>query len=609
MTALRRVRSLEPLAVFLGALVASAAMWGRLWITSPGGRGICGCGDPSLFQWFLAWPEHAIATGHSLVFSRDLFYPHGINLLANTSVLALGVPLAPFTALSGPVLTQNVALLLAVPVAAWSMDLLLRRLTDAVPVRVVLAFLYACSPYVVASLAVSHLMTAWVGILPLLVLAGADVVAVDRTRARGGALALAVLLVVQFFLSTELLLLSAVVAVVAAVVTTLSWVAARRSPADLLLGARRLLVPLAGAAVVLAVPAYYALAGPRALKGNIWGPEFNPVTGGSSLLDLVRPRVATPRLTIVSGYDHPVVQIQYLGWGLLAVTALLAMWRWRDKVVRVAAITSLVCLVLALSPMAWSDAPWRWLGQLPLLQNVLQFRIAVFALLGCLVVVARGLDGIVRHSRLGAGAGAVLLAVAVVPVAVPVVDSLPLRTQPISTPTWWRTTHGAPVVLSYPFPSLAIQSPLGWQARGGFSVRLLGGSGPQADVWRAGDDEGATILLDDLSNPLVTQPTLTASRALEVRAMLRRDGVTEVVVPIALRGPALATGRPSRVAVVFFTEVLGTSPAIAHGAWVFDTTQTLPAARLVHPATAAECERLAQAEPSSVGACVLGGAR
>ena len=50
--------------------------------------------------------------------------PHGINLLANTSVLALGVPLAPVTWLGGPVLTQNVALLLAVPVAVVAMDLL-----------------------------------------------------------------------------------------------------------------------------------------------------------------------------------------------------------------------------------------------------------------------------------------------------------------------------------------------------------------------------------------------------------------------------------------------------------------------------------------------------
>lgn len=609
MNAVRRGRALEPLAVFGAGLVASGAMWGRLWVTSPTTRGICGCGDPSLFQWFLAWPAHALATGHSLVFSRDLFYPHGINLLANTSALFLGVVLAPLTLLSGPVLTQNVALLLAVPVAAWSMDLLLRRVTASMPLRVVLALLYGCSPYVVASLAVSHLMTAWVGVLPLLALLGLDAVSDEPARSRRGKVLLTAAIVVQFFLSTELLLLAVLVAVLATIAGAASWLAAGNPFARLLVVARRLSAPLVASVVLLAAPAAYALAGPRSLKGNIWGAQFNPVTGGTSLLDLLRPNVTAAKLSVVTGYDHPVVQLQYLGWGLLGVAAVVAVWRWRDHLVRVCAIVTVLCLVLSLSPRTWSVAPWRWLGELPVLQNVLQFRIAIFALGASLLIVARGLGALVAHSRAGALAGAAALAVVVVPIAIPLADSLPLRTMAVATPRWWRAAPSSAVVLAYPFPSLAVQSPLGWQAAERFGVRLLGGSGPQAQIWRAGADEAATALLDDLTNPLVPQPLLTESGADEVRAMVRRDQVTEVVVPVALTGPALATGRPSRVAAVFFAQVLGVAPALREGAWVFAVRSGLGRVHLLAASAASACVARVRADPAALASCVLGTGR
>jgi hypothetical protein len=606
--AVRRRGYAEPLGLFVVALVGSAAMWGRLWVTAPGSKGVCGCGDPSLFQWFLAWPEHALATGHSLVFSRDLFFPHGVNLLANTSVLALGLPLSPITWLGGPVLTENVALLLAAPVAAWTMDLLLRRVTGTVAVRIVLSLLFGFSPYVVASLAVSHLMTAWIGILPLIVLGGIDAVSEDARRARKGQLLLVLAVVVQFFVSTELLLLAAMVGALALAITAASWLIGRQVPPEVLRAARRLALPGAAAVIVLAAPTYYALLGPRSLKGNIWGPQFNPVTGGTAWQDLVRPSVVDAKLTIISGYHHEVVQLQYLGWGLLAVSGLLAAWQWRDRVVRLVALTSLVCLVLSLSPKSISWAPWQWLGTLPVLQNVLQFRIVVFALGGCILVLARGLAAVQSSQWRGGPAVAIgALALAVIPTAVPVAESLPIRTDTIAVPSWWRSAPSHGVVLSYPLPSLAIQSPLTWQAVGGYSVRLLGGSGPQGDLWRAGADEGATSVLDDLSNPLWPYPPIaTASNAASIRAMVARDGVTEVVVPIVVHGSPLAVGAPSSAAVVFLAEVLGAAPDIVRGAWVFDVAHGVGAPRLLGRPGTIRCKAVARATPSAVGACVLG---
>ena len=599
----------EPTALFGVALLGSAAAWGRLWVTSPATRGVCGCGDPSLFQWFLAWPAHALTSGHSPVFSRALFHPEGINLLANTSVLALGVPLSPVTWLGGPVLTENVALLLAIPVAVLGMDLFLRRVTTSLVARVVLSLLYGFSPYVVASLAISHLMTAWIGLLPLIALGVVDAVGEDPRRARRGQVLLGAALVVQFFVSTELLLLAALVVVIVLAVLGVTALVQRGVPAAARRAVRRLVVPLGVAVAVLVVPAAYALWGPRSLKGNIWGPAFNPDTGGSSFLDLIRPNVVGARLSALSGYSAPVVQLQLLGWGLLLGTLAVAVWRWRDGVVRAAAITCGACVVLSLSPRYVTWAPWQWIGKLPILQNVLQFRITVFALLAAIVVLARGVEALERRGRVGVACGAVVLAIAVLPVAVPVAQSLPVRTVHVTIPSWWRAAEGPGVVLAYPFPSPVYQSPLTWQAHGAFAVSMLGGSGPQGTLSRAGDDAAATAVLVDLTSKVRGRPTATASNAALVRAMARRDGVTEVVVPVTLHGRPITTGAPSAGAAVFFTEVLGEAPVVRNDAWVFAVTADLPVPHLVTRTRAAACTALAtRAGPAALGPCVLTGA-
>ncbi|HLK44698.1 MAG TPA: hypothetical protein VKT18_01855, partial [Acidimicrobiales bacterium] len=554
----------EPASVFGVALLGSAALWGRLWVTSPTTRGVCGCGDPALFQWFLAWPAHAIATGHSLVFSRDLFHPAGINLLSNTSVLALGVPLAPITWLGGPVLTENVALLLSVPVAALTMDLLLRRLTASTLPRVVLSLFWGFSPFVLANLTESHLMLAWIGVLPLLALGVLDAASDDARRARRGQVLLGVALVVQFFLSTELLALSCLLGAIAGVVLLASeavgWARARRVPSAAVLAvARRLAIPIAAAVVVLAAPAAYALLGPRALKGNIWGAGFNTGTTGSSLLDLLRPHATGGALVALTGYSGtPVVQAQLVGWGILLATVAIALWRFRDPVVRVAAVTTFAALALSLSTTSESWAPWGWLGRLPVLQDVVQLRVAVFGLFFAILVAARGVDALVRVPRVGTSLAVGALALCVVPVAVPEAQGLPLRTVHVSVPGWWRSPPHHGVVLSYPFPGLVIQSPLTWQAEAGFPVSLVGGSGPQGTPARAGADQAATVILDALTSPPPhhTAPVASPATAAPVRAMLLRDGVTEVVVPEVVRGHYLAAGRPSGPAVAFFTQVL-----------------------------------------------------
>jgi hypothetical protein len=600
-------RWLEPASLFTIALVGSAGIWGRLWVTSPTSRGVCGCGDPALFQWFLAWPAHALATAHSLVFSTDLFHPAGINLLANTSVLALGVPLAPVTWLGGPVLSENVAALLAIPVAALTMDLLLRRVARWMPGRAALSLLYAFSPFVVGSLAISHFMTGWVGVLPLIALGAFDLLGDDERRARRGAVLLVGSVVFQFFLGTELLFLTGLTALVVAVVVGATWLAARGVPAQAAARLRRLLVPAAVLVVLLAAPAAYALWGPRSLRGHIWGTELNTNNGGTTIAQLLVPHAVSGGLTQLSGYSGAgLVQIQYLGVGLVAVAAAFAVWRWRDAVSRAAAVTALVCILLSLTSHHLPWAPWRFIGRLPLAENVVQFRIVVFALLAACVIIARGLDDLAATKPSGVWLGAAALAVAIVPVAVPVASTLPLRTGPIAVPAWWREPPSSGVVVAYPYPGVLLQGPLAWQASSGFGVSMLGGSGPQGSIARSGPDATATSILDALSTGLGGRPAASPKTAAPVRSMLVRDGATQVVVPVSLHGPFLVTGAPTRPAAAFFVQVLGIAPTVERGAWVFRLHGALPPPRFVPASAARACERVTAARPDLLGSCILG---
>lgn len=601
----------EPAGLFGVALIGSGALWGKLWLTSPTTRGVCGCGDPSLFQWFLAWPAHALATGHSLVFSRDLFHPAGINLLANTSVLGLGVPFAPVTWLGGPVLTENVALLLAVPVAVLGMDLFLRRVTTSLLARVVLSLFYGFSPFVLASLTETHLMTAWIGFLPLIGLGVADSVAEDRRRARRGKVLLVVALVMQFFISTELLLLVAIVAAVVLGILAIRWGIARSIPTRTVAGIRGLATPLLAAFALLIVPASYALAGPRSLSGSVWGAKFNRASWGTSLIDMVVPRRVGGKLILLSGYDgRPVIGAQALGWGLLGVAVCAAVWQRHDVVSLVAALTGLCCGALAVSPTYVAWAPWRWLGRLPVLENVVQVRMIVFALLALVVVVARLVERLERMGRPGMLAAAACLAIVVVPVAIPEAMSLPLRTVHVVIPTWWQRTKSQGVVLSYPFPGLVFQSPLTWQAHDGFDVALVGGSGPQGTPVRSGADAGADALLQNLTFRVAGRPVASAANASVLRAMIARDAVTEVVVPVTLLGPPLVTGAPSIGAAAFFMETLGQQPIVTHGAWVFSVRTSLGPPRIVASPLLDACTTPGTAPaPGALWSCLMGATR
>ena len=76
-------------------LALALALWSGVWLHHPTSTSTCGCGDTSLLTWFMAWPAYALRHGDALFFSTRAMHPYGINLPANTSFLAISLPLDP----------------------------------------------------------------------------------------------------------------------------------------------------------------------------------------------------------------------------------------------------------------------------------------------------------------------------------------------------------------------------------------------------------------------------------------------------------------------------------------------------------------------------------
>jgi hypothetical protein len=96
-------------------LLIGIVLWWHAWAEGGGTHTLCACGDPALFLWFFQWPATAVAHLHNPLYSTALFHPQGVNLLAQTSVLGITVPLIPVTWIWGPVAALNVASTLTRP--------------------------------------------------------------------------------------------------------------------------------------------------------------------------------------------------------------------------------------------------------------------------------------------------------------------------------------------------------------------------------------------------------------------------------------------------------------------------------------------------------------
>lgn len=120
-----RVPRTPDVAVVVGYLALAAWLTSRQWGRPD--RLFHQAGDQILFEWMLARAARAVTGIESPLWSDALNAPGGVNLMANTSVLGLGVPLTPVTLLFGSQTAFVVAVVGCLAGTATAWYVLLRR--------------------------------------------------------------------------------------------------------------------------------------------------------------------------------------------------------------------------------------------------------------------------------------------------------------------------------------------------------------------------------------------------------------------------------------------------------------------------------------------------
>jgi hypothetical protein len=487
-------------------LMAAVFAYAHAWVHPATVTIGAGQGDPVQTIWYLRWVPYALAHGRNPLFTTVGNYPLGVNLVAQTSVLALGFVFSPVTAAFGPVVTWNVAVTLAFAFSAGAGYLLCRRLRCARPAAFVGGLLYGFSPYMVGQ-GLGHLNLLFVPLPALIFLTLYEIVIDQKGSARRWGAFLALLVVVQFFISTEILATTAIFAILAfvlvVIVAAIGWRQAFVSHTGHVVTA--LAVALILAAVALAYPIHMLVAGPQHIQ--------NPIAGFLDYFSVLAAPVLPTSLMLV-GPGHAkrlgdeiaggnlVENGTYLGIPLLLCFAV-AGTLVRRASVRVVALTAVLAFVLSLGvsfhagPHSKPGAtlPANWIYKVPLLNQAFPIRYSMYVALFVAVTFAIGLDALhrwlvdryVRRPGRHAGGRAGRLVTGGLPALVavfalfPLIPAWPYAHQgPIDVPSYFTTS----AVEAVPAGSVALVYPMGndletraqlWQAVAGLRFKSPGG--------------------------------------------------------------------------------------------------------------------------------------
>ncbi|MBH5337583.1 glycosyltransferase family 2 protein [Streptomyces pactum] len=399
--ALGRIRPADK-AVVLGYVLLSVWLFHGLWADLDRRYLVDSAQDQNQWEWFFAVTAHHVFGLDGLLHTTLQNAPLGVNLMANTAMLGLSVPLAPVTALLGPSVTWALVLTggMAGTAAAWY-RLLLKRFVRSRPAAAVGGALCAFGPPMISH-ANAHPNFAVLFMMPFIIdralrlcppgdrAGGADPAAPPRTVRDGVVLGL--FLTYQVFLGEEALLLAAVGLLLFAVGYAAARPAVARAAVVPL--ARGLAVAGAVAVVLLAYPLYHQFFGPQSYTGVLHGPTGNPP---EALVEFAGRSLAGDPATADGLALNRTEQNAFFGWPLLLLAAAVVVRLRRDPRVLALGVVAGGAILLSLGrsiPLPGTDAelpgPWRLVHELPLFESVIESRMAMVAVpaLGILIALA-----------------------------------------------------------------------------------------------------------------------------------------------------------------------------------------------------------------------------
>ncbi|MDR7279922.1 hypothetical protein [Catenuloplanes atrovinosus] len=443
--------------------------------------------DQAFFEWMLAHGARVVTDFAYPFVSYQVNVPFGINLMANTSVLAVSIPMTPITLAFGPHIAFNVFLTGALLLTGLSWYYVLsRHLVTSKVAAWVGALFAAFAPSMVAH-ANGHPNIISQFLIPLII--WRTLCLVESGRAvRNGAL-LGLLIVWQAFINLEILFMTAVGVGVFVTIVGLSAAEHRRHFKTFVAG---LGVTAALSLTLLAYPLYIQFFGPQAYHGlahdiRNFGADL------ASYWNYSRRSIAGDWKTAMYMTQNSSEENAFFGWGIPVLFVGLVVWMRRSRVVIGLASVALLFALMSLGPVVryigedtGVAGPWSLLHGVPILNSVVPTRWALAVAPVIAVLLALGVqraNGLVLDRpkavlpvRL---ATTVLLSLALIPMF-----PTPLLTQPmmptpafITNGTWREYVDADHTVVTLPLPDATFPAAARWSAITGNDMRLPRGYG------------------------------------------------------------------------------------------------------------------------------------
>ncbi|WP_331771279.1 glycosyl transferase (plasmid) [Embleya sp. NBC_00888] len=540
---------------WIGSLFLCLAVWlyKDLWADLDHAYLANGGQDQNMWEWFFDATADAVRNFRDPLVSDLQNHPLGVNMMANTAMLGLGIPLTPVTLLFGPSTTWALVLTggLAGTAFAWYW-LLARRVVRSRRAAAVGGALCGFAPPIISH-ANAHPNFVVLFVIPPIIEMLIRLWQGERPVRNGVVLGL--LIAFQIFIGEEPLLFAAVGLVIFGIVYALaSPDAAREAARPLGIGL------LVGAAVSLALVAY-------PLWVQFFGPQHYTTLEHESGNDVAAftayasDSLGGDRAGAAALSEGTTEENAFFGWPLVILTLFLVAWLRRAAVARAAAITALVAALLSLGLDITVDhddtglpGPWRLLNDLPLFESILESRFALVCVPAIAVLLALATDRILAatsirsgaESETGSGSGgrelpvqliwAAVLAMALLPIAPTPLDVQNRRPVPeFFADGRWRPYVDNGSVVVVPLPSVGDATALHWQSVADLGFPLaegyfVGPWGPDRIGVYGADYSPTSALLGRVAAEGQV-PEITADQRREAREDLTRWHADVVVLP------------------------------------------------------------------------------
>ncbi|WP_425455450.1 glycosyl transferase [Amycolatopsis palatopharyngis] len=376
--------------VLLGSLLAAFLVFRPLWLDPARTYLAASAQDQNMWEWFFAVSADAISSWSNPLFTDLQNFPLGVNLMSNTVMLGMGIPLAPVTLLFGSSVTWALVLTGGLAGTAFAWYWVLSRYVVASWIAAAIGGLFAGFAPPIISHANAHPNFTALFVLPLIL--GCILRLAKGIRPVRTGLWLGLLGTWQVFLGEEPLLIAAVAFVVFAAVYALS------RPELVEDMARPLLKGAAVAAAVclplVAFPLWWQFAGPQSYGSLEHGPVGNDLAAFTAFAtESAAGNADSARELSINRTEENA----FFGWPLVLLMIVVTVWLWRDAVARAVAVSMWLLAWISTGVLLTVDGtvtsvPGPWLGmfRLPLLESVLEsrFALACVPLIGILLALA-----------------------------------------------------------------------------------------------------------------------------------------------------------------------------------------------------------------------------